>query len=103
MDQIFNANDVHLPQLVLDELVACDRDPLSVYLRESPLVDQLPDRLQVGVAPGDVGLADAQHVYGGLVETDEHAVVDLAQTEELENLAHFRGDFVDTEINLQMY
>ena len=34
---------------------------------------------------------DAEHVDGSLVQLDEHAVVDLPQTEQLQNLLHLRG------------
>ena len=30
--------------------------------------------------------ADTQHAHGGLVQLDEHAVVDLSQTKQLQNL-----------------
>lgn len=97
MDQILNANDVGLAQLVLDQLIAGDRDPLAVYLGETPLVNQLPDGFQIGVSPGNVGLANTEHVDRGLVQSDEHSVVDLEETEELEDLTYFGGYFVNTE------
>jgi len=31
--------------------------------------------------PGDVGLCNSQHVYRGLVESEEDPIVDLAQAE----------------------
>ena len=34
---------------------------------------------------------DAEHVDGSLVQLDEHAVVDLPQTEQLQNLLHLGG------------
>lgn len=46
--------------------------------------------------PGDVGLGDTQHVDGGLVQLDEDTVEDLAQTQQLQNLTHFRAHTVDT-------
>ena len=30
--------------------------------------------------------ADTQHAHGGLVQLDEHAIVDLPQTKQLQNL-----------------
>lgn len=47
----------------------------------------LANTLEVGVSPGDVGLSDTQHVDCGLVESHEHAVVDLAQSEQLQDFA----------------
>lgn len=46
--------------------------------------------------PSNVGLSNAQHVDGGLVEFDEDTVKDLAQTQQLQNLAHFGAHTVDT-------
>jgi len=40
--------------------------------------------------------ADSEHVHGGLVQLDEDTVVDLPQTEQLEDLLDLRGDLVDT-------
>ena len=34
---------------------------------------------------------DAEHVDGSLVQLDEHAVVDLPQSEQLQNLLHLGG------------
>lgn len=48
----------------------------------------------------DVGLNQAKHVDGGLVDLDENTVVDLAEAEELEHLAGLGADSVDTVINL---
>ena len=51
---------------------------------------------QADLPIGDVGLDEAEHGDGGLVHADEDAVVDLAETEELKDLADLRGDADDT-------
>ena len=56
VNQIFDANDVVLAQLLLDDVVGGDGDAAGVQLGESALVDQLANALQVGCSPGDVGL-----------------------------------------------
>ena len=40
--------------------------------------------------------ADSEHVHGGLVQLDEDTVVDLSQTEQLEDLLDLGGNLVDT-------
>ena len=40
--------------------------------------------------------ADPEHVGGGLVHLDEDSVVDLPQSEKLEDLLDLGGDLVDT-------
>lgn len=97
VDEILDAlNVVRLTELALDHKVVGDGHTLTAVLHETALVDQRAHRLQVGVAPGDVGLGDAEHVNRGLVQLDEHTVVDLAQAEKLEDLADLGRHLVDT-------
>lgn len=44
------------------------------------------DGLVVRVSPSDVRLDDTEKWEGSLVKLDEHSVVDLTQTEDLEGL-----------------
>merc|ERR1719410_594105 len=96
VDEVLHADQAVLAQVLLDNVVAAQGGTLSVHLGESPLVDQFPHRLEVGGSPGDVGLADPQHVRCGLVELDEDSVVDLTEPEELEHLLDLGGHLVDT-------
>lgn len=57
--------------------------------------------LKAALPPSNVRLSDPKHVDGGLVELDEHAVEDLAQTEQLQNFADLGADTVDTERHLK--
>ena len=41
-------------------------------------------------------LGNPEHVLGGLVHLDEHSVVDLPESEELQNLPDLGADLVDT-------
>jgi hypothetical protein len=45
---------------------------------------------------GDVGLDETEHLLGSLGSLDEYTVVDLEQTEKLEDLARLGCNFVDT-------
>ena len=96
VDQVLHADDAVLAERLLDDLVVCQGDALLVDLAVTALVDQLAHGLEVGVAIGDVGLHDFEHLGGGLSQADEDAVVDLEETEELEDLAGLWGDLVDT-------
>eukprot|EP00053_Salpingoeca_punica_P000884 m.30830 g.30830 ORF g.30830 m.30830 type:complete len:301 (+) comp10629_c0_seq1:140-1042(+) len=96
VDEVLNADDAVLAEHLLNLGVLADGDALAVDLGIAALVDELLDGLQVGEAVRNVGLDDAQHVDRGLVELDEDAVVDLQETEELEDLAHLGRDAVDT-------
>ena len=86
----------YLAQLLLDHGVVGDGDALLVNVSKATLVHQLADGLDVGGAVGDVCVDGAQHVKGGLVETQEDAVVDLAQAQQLQNLAGLGVNTVDT-------
>ncbi len=96
MDQILHAHDPIFPQVILDDLVVGEGDALLVDLAVAALVDEGADGLEVRVAVGDVGLDDLEHFRGGFGEADEDAVVDLEEAQELEDLAGFGSDFVDT-------
>lgn len=69
----------------------------SIYLDITTFVDEFANWFQVRVAPCNVRLSNTQHVDGGFVQLDENTIVDLTQTEQLQNLAHFWCNFVDTE------
>merc|ERR1712003_47911 len=96
MDEVLNADDVVLAQSLLNEVIGGDGGPVASDLDKSPLVDKFPDGLEVRSTPGDVRLTDPEHVDGGLVQLDEHAVVDLPQAEQLQNLADLGAHLVDT-------
>lgn len=66
------------------------------YLAVATLVHKFLDGLEVGVAVGDVRLDDAKHGHGSRVDPHEHSVVDLEETEQLQDLADLGGDTVDT-------
>lgn len=96
VDQILDTDDAVLAEVLLNDGVVGKGDTLLVDLSVSTLVDELLDALQVGVTVGDPGLDDLDHLGDGLGDTDEDTVVDLQQTEQLEDLAGLGGDLVDT-------
>ncbi|GMF79017.1 unnamed protein product [Aspergillus oryzae] len=96
VDQILNTDDAVLAEVLLDDLVVGDGNALLVDLSVTALVDELTDALEVGVTVGDVGVDDGQHLLGSLGKANEGAVVDLEQTEELQDLAGLGRDLVDT-------
>ena len=96
VNQILRTNYVVLLELRLDDFVASNWDSLTVNFRISPLVNQLSNRLKVRVAPSDVGFANTQHVDGGLIKSYEYPIVNLAKSEQLEDLSYFRRNSVNT-------
>lgn len=97
MNQILHTLNVGaLLQFTLDSEIVGDWHTLSLVLNVTTLVHQSADRLQIGVSPCDIWLSNTQHVDGGLVQLDEYTIVDLTQTEQLQNLANLWCNFVDT-------
>jgi hypothetical protein len=96
VDQVLDADNAELAEVLLDDVVVSDRQTLLVDLSVTALVDKLTDGLQVGVTVSDERLNDLQHLGGGLGEPDEDTIVDLEETEELEGLALLGVDLVDT-------
>lgn len=96
VDQILHADNAVLAEVLLNDLVVGEGNTLLVDLSVTALVDELTDGLEVGVTVGNVGVDDGQHLLGSLGKTDEGTVVDLEQTEQLEDLAGLGRDLVDT-------
>ena len=96
VDEILDGDDAELAQVLLNEGIVGEWDALAVDLAVATLVDELADRLEVGLAVGNVGLDQGQHLRGGLGELDKDAVVDLNEAQELHDLPRLRRDLVDT-------
>jgi len=98
VDHILDADDTGCPldEAILDDTVRSDGKALGVNLGVSALVDHLAHRLQVRVAVCDVGLNQTKHAQRWHVSLQENSIVDLTETEELEDLLDTGADSVDT-------
>jgi hypothetical protein len=96
VDQILHADNAILAEVGLNKSVVSESNALLVNLAITTLVDELSDGFEVGVSISNPGLNNLQHLEGGLCQTDEDAIVDLKETEKLEDLARLRCNFVDT-------
>ena len=96
VDEILHADDAILAEVLLDDGVVGEGNTLLVDLAISALVDELLDALEVGVTIGDPRLDNLDHLGGSLGDADEDTVVDLEQTEKLQDLAGLGGNLVDT-------
>lgn len=54
----------------LDDVVASQRNTTTTGLGETTLVDQVANALEVGVTPGNVRLANAEHIEGSLKKNE---------------------------------
>jgi hypothetical protein len=82
--------------LLLNQRVVSDWDSVSSNLSETSLVDEVLDGLEVWITIDNVWLDQAKHVDGGSSNLDEDSVVDLSESQQLEDLSWLRGDLVDT-------
>ena len=96
VNEVFQTDDVHGAEAVLDDGVIRDGNALLVDLGESALVQKRADGGEARVSVCDERFNQAEHGDGSGVQLNEDSVVDLTQTEELQNLAHFRRDSHDT-------
>merc|ERR1719361_3372885 len=91
VDNVLNAMNAELAQVVADLAVVIQANALVVDLAEATLVDQLANSLQGRVTEGDERHDAAKHHLHGLVDLHEHTVVELTKTQQLQNLAGLRG------------
>lgn len=96
VNQILDTLDAVFSQVVGDKGVVCQGNALSVDLSITAFVDEMADRLEVGLAICDVRLDDLKHLLRGLCEFDKDTVVDLDKSKELHDLSGFRSHLVDT-------
>lgn len=96
VDQILHADDTVLSETGLDDGVVGESNALLLDLSVSTLVNELADGLQVGVSVGDPWLDDLEHLKSCLGHANKDTVVDLEETEKLEDLAGLWCDLVDT-------
>jgi len=99
VDQILHADNAVLAKAGLDDGIVGKSNTLLFDLSVSTLVDKLTNSLEVRVTIGDPWLDDLEHLEGSLGHANKYTVVDLKKTEELENLAGFWCDLVDTTRN----
>jgi len=96
VDQIFDADQTLFAELSLNNFVAGEWNSLSIDLSETTLVDELGDQFSGWVTIGDVWFDLAEHVGGGFADADEGGVVELTESQQLEDLADDGGKVVDT-------
>jgi hypothetical protein len=97
VDKILNAVDANLSELSRNDAVVGEWKSSSVNLSISSLVDESSDGLSGWVSIGDEWLDNLKHVLGGFVELDEDSVVDLSESEQLQDLLWLWSKLVNTE------
>lgn len=103
MDHVLNAVDTKLAQLGRDHVVVLDTNALASSggsdANGSTLIDKLTDHAQGRSTVSDKWLDVFQHLLGSSVDFDEDTVVDLEESEKLEDFLGLGGNLVDTAKN----
>jgi hypothetical protein len=98
VDQVLHADNAVLSQVGFDDRVIGESNALLIDLSVSTLVDEFTNRLQVRVSIGNPWLDNLEHLESGLCHANKDAIVDLKETEELEDLSGLWCDLVDTRL-----
>merc|ERR1719359_1271548 len=96
MDNVLHAVNSVLAQVLGDDLVVCQGNTAFVDLAKATLVDQLLGCLQRRETVCHERLHGLEHVQNWLVHLQEHAVVQLAQAQKLQDLARLGCHLDDT-------
>ena len=97
VDQVLDAADALFAESLVDDAVVGKSNSGSVDLAVSTFVDESFDGVAGWVSVGHVWLDVADHVDGGSVQTDEHSVVELTESEQLHDLLLLGWELVDTK------
>lgn len=100
VDEVLDGGNAVLAELALNDGVVGKRNAGSADLAVTSLVDKLSNDALRGVPVSHVGLDSSDHVHGGLVQSHEHAIVELSESEELEDLFASGVELVDTKNKL---
>lgn len=99
LDQVFDGSDADFAQVLFDDGVVGNRNSVSGHSDKTSFVQQLRNGASSRVSVCNIRFDSLQHVQTSFVDTDEHSVVELSQTEQTEDLFDLRVDFVNTKQN----
>ena len=85
MDEILNTGDSVLTEFTFDDAVVGERKSSSLDFTTSSFVDKLGDSLSGWITVGDEWLDHLDHVPCGFVKLNEDGIVQLSQSEELQD------------------
>jgi len=97
MDKIFDADDAELSSKLFGDLaIVSDWDTLTFDLQESSLVNQMSNSFEIGRSISNVWLHEFEHSKGGPVYSYEGGIVDLFQTQKLQDFPRLWIDSINT-------
>ena len=96
VDEVLNAGNAVLGEGRFNDRVVGQGNSGAANLAVASLVDKLSDHAGGGVAVSNVGLNSSHHVHGGFVKSHEHTVVELSESQKLQDLFAGGVKLVDT-------
>lgn len=97
VNDVLSTMNTQVAQVLGDQSVIGQRDSGSVDLQVTSLVHQLSDSGQRRVAEGNIRSHSSEHLGNGAVHLEENTVVELLQSEELQDLSGLGSHLVDTD------
>ena len=96
MDEVLNASNTVFTEFTFNDAVVGKRKSSSLDFTASSFVDEFADSLSGWISVGNEWLNHLDHVPCGFVEFDENGVVELSQSEELEDFLWLWSKLSDT-------
>lgn len=96
VNDIFNAFYSKITKRGLHYFIGTQRNSLTGEFAISTLVNKVADAFQVGISVGQVRLHESKQLDRGGIDSDENSIVDLTETEELQDFPDFGRNSIDT-------
>ena len=97
VDEVLNASNTNFAEFSSNDGVVSKWNSASINLTVSSLVDQVGNGRSGWESVSHEWLDDSDHVPGSLVELNESTVMELSQSEELQDLLWLWSKLVDTK------
>ena len=101
VNEVLNAGDTLFTENTIDNAVVGKRNARAVNLTVTSLVDEGSNSVSGRVSISDIRLDHSDHVDGGSVESDKHAVVELSESQKLHDLLLLGWELVDTKAQMK--
>ena len=102
VNKVLNTVDSVFAELTGNDAIVGQWNAASVNFTTSSLVDKLGNVLFGWISVCNIWLNNLNHVQSGFVEFDEHTVVELSQSQKLQDLLWLWSKLVDTKQKLKI-
>ena len=97
MNKVLNAIDSVLAELAGNDAIVSESDSGSIDFTVASLVNELRNVLSRWITESNMWLNNLNHVPCSLVQFDEHTIVQLSQSHQLQNLLWLWSKLIDTK------